>query len=284
MPLPDLSSKTCLVTGANAGLGLATARSLAAAGATTLLLCRDRARGEAALAEVREAAAHDRVEVIVADLEDLDSLREAAKRVEASHPRLDILVNNAGVFLKDKAHTPAGLERSIAINHLGPFVLTQELLPLLKRAAPSRIVGVASDAHRAGKLDWEDLQWQGSWSVFGAYARSKLMNVLFTRELARRLEGSGVTATCVHPGFVATNIGERGLGPVWRTLGKLVRVFGKDADSAAETQLWAATSPEVEGQSGRYYVKCNEVQPSALALDDDAARRLWELSETWAGL
>jgi len=261
---------TILVTGATNGLGLEMAGRLIEQKHEVFLHARTRARGEAVQHELGAPR------LFIADLEDLDAVRRCAEEVCASGG-VDVLVNNAGAFFKDLGHTPTGLERHFAVNHLGPFALTKILLPQVRE----RIVVVSSGAHQMANPDWDDLQWKKrSYSSIRAYAESKLFNILFTRELARRTQ---LSVNCLHPGFVNTGIGDRDASPLGRGLGKLMKVFGRSPEKAVACHLWAATSTEAGRLTGQYFVKSKVARTSALAKNDDLAQRLWGLSEELAG-
>jgi NAD(P)-dependent dehydrogenase (short-subunit alcohol dehydrogenase family) len=273
----NIRDKTTLITGASAGIGLATAGALAAEGARLVLLCRDRAKGEAARARIRQETGRD-VELCVADLASLDQVRRAASEFQATHDRLDVLINYAGAIHTERRLTPDGLEMTFAVNHLAYFLLTELLLVLLKKSAPSRIINVASAAHRSARLDLDDLQSEHGFSGRDVYSRSKLANVMFTYELARRLEGTGVTANCLHPGVIASQFGANARGPV-RWFFRFARPFLLDEAKGAATTIFLATSPAVEGVSGKYFARSQEARSSAESHDRTKARRLWELSE-----
>ncbi|MFY9557304.1 MAG: SDR family oxidoreductase [Blastocatellia bacterium] len=274
-----LNGKTCLVSGANAGIGKETALGIARMGATVVMLCRDRERGEAAQREIQQASGNDRVELVICDLSSQHSIREFAASFKQRHERLDVLVNNAGVVLRVRSMTEDGIESTYAINHLGYFLVTTLLLDTLKRSSPSRIVNVASTAHRYGKLDISAWATGSDYSTFGAYANSKLANVLFTYELARRLEGTGVTANCLHPGGVATNL-FRGLPRFLQTVIKLVTI---SPARGARTSIYLASSPEVEGVTGKYFARRRPEKSSEASYNLEAARLLWEVSEELTG-
>lgn len=278
-PLPRegaLIGKTALVTGASSGIGKAVARRLADAGAHVTLVCRDAERGVRAQREIQMQSGSGRVELLIADMERPASIRSMARAFQARHPALQILVNNAGVFAPDLRITPADLESTFAINHLGYFAVVDALLPALRQGAPARIINVASDAHYRGRLDWDDLQGRREpYKGWPAYCRSKLCNVLFTMELARRLEGSEVTANALHPGMVATGI-VRDLPWIARTLWPVVAL---SPAKAAGFIYRLAESPALAGVSGRYFEKLREKAPAEFARNPDNGRRLWELSE-----
>lgn len=280
---PKLEGKHCVVTGGTAGIGLVTARRLAEMGATVVLVGRDAERGAAARALIAEAAGADRAEFIRADLSDQGQVRRVAEAILGRHPRLDVLVNNAGGMFGRRRLSAEGLEMTFALNHLGYFLLTLLLLPALKAAAPARIVNVSSMAHRGVRLDFDDLQAGRRYSRMMAYRRSKLANLLFTRELARRLDPAEVTVNALHPGFVATELGTRhGFMP--GLLWKFSTLFAIGEERGGDTPVYLASAPEAAGFRGEYFHRCRPVRPSAAALDDGAARRLWEESLRLTGL
>ena len=275
-----MEAKTCLVTGATNGIGKATAGRLAELGATVLAVARDRARGEQVAAEIRRRAPRARVEVLTADLSRLGQVRTLAAQVQDRYDRLDVLVNNAGVAKFHRELTPDGLGVTFATNHLGPFLLTNLLLDQLKKSAPARVVTVSSDRHKQQRsIPWDDLEHRRECS----YKASKLLNILFTYELARRLVGIGVTANCLSPGFVRTNLGREATG-AFRVFLRLARPFQSSPEAGAQTSVYLATSPEVAKVSGRYFEKCTPAESSALSQDPAAAERLWQLSAQLSGL
>lgn len=287
MEVPDMSGKTVVVTGGNSGIGLETAAALAGAGARVLITARREDRGRAALARLNGSSPPVPVELVVFDLASLQSVRQGAAELLERCPRIDVLVNNAGLMLSERADTVDGLETTFQVNHLGPFLLTVQLLDRLKASTPSRIVNVASTAHKSARvgLDFDDLQSTKGYRGMAVYGRSKLANILFTTELARRLEGTGVTANSLHPGTVRTGWAGDGDARGWFRLGVAIgRPFFLSAPRGAMTSIYLASSPEVEGVSGRYYVRCRPRTPSKPARDEAAARRLWEVSERLTGL
>ena len=276
-----MNGKVCVITGASSGIGKATAAALARLGATVVLVGRDRARTEAAAAEIGPASGPPpRVEI--ADLASLEQVRGLAERLAALE-RIDVLINNAGLMLGERQVTVDGLEHVLALNHLAPFLLTSLLLPKLTASAPARVVTVTSDAHSAARLDLSDLNLERGWDSWRSYANSKLANILFTRELARRLDGTGVTANCAHPGVVRTGFGRQSR-PLLRLGITIARPFMLSPERGADTIVYLASSPDVAGQSGGYYVKRQRREPSAAARDDEAARKLWEISQELTGL
>jgi NAD(P)-dependent dehydrogenase (short-subunit alcohol dehydrogenase family) len=278
-----MENKVVLVTGGTGGIGFEAAKELAAGGATVVIVGRDAQRGEAAVQEISGETGNPRLSYLRADLSELEQIEQLVRDFESEYDRLDVLVNNAGAVFWSRAETAEGLEMTFALNHLGYFRLTHLLLPLLLRSAPSRIINVSSGAHQNGTIDFDDLMQEQSYSAWGAYSQSKLANILFTRELARRLEGSGVTANALHPGFVATGFG-RGRGLVGRVLMPLAHLFATSPEEGARTIVYLAASSEVEGVSGKYFVEEKERRPAPAARNDEAARHLWEVSERLSGL
>jgi NAD(P)-dependent dehydrogenase (short-subunit alcohol dehydrogenase family) len=277
-----MEGKLCVITGATSGIGLISAERLAAKGARLVLVGRDPARGEAALARIKARAPRAEVSIHYADLSRLDALRTLAAGLNALS-RIDVLINNAGAMFWRRQVTADGLERTFALNHMAYFVLTALLRDKLA-SSPARVVNVASDAHRGARLDFGDLQSAHSYSGMRAYARSKLCNILFTRELARRLSGTGVTANCLHPGFVNSRFGDNNPGLVGIGTRIAKQIFAIPPERGAETSVYLASSPDLEGKSGGYYDQCAPKTPSPEAQDDAAARRLWEESARIAGL
>ena len=279
-----MAGRTCVLTGASSGIGLAGAIALARLGATMVLVCRNLSRGEAALAQVADAAAADagRPELELADLASLSQVRDLARRL-ARRPRIDVLINNAGLVLGRRQLTEDGCEQTFAVNHLAPFLLTNLLLPVLTASAPARVITVSSVAHRFALLNFDDLQLERGYLPMRAYANSKLANVLFTRELARRLEGSAVTANCLHPGTVRTHFGDTGAG--WLRLGLAVAgAFLRTPESGAAATVFLASSPAVTDRTGGYYVSGRLRRPSRAARAEDRARRLWNISANLTGI
>ena len=284
-----------MVTGASRGIGEATAAALAGMGAHVVLVCRDRERGEAALGEIRAGSGSEAVEVMIGDLSSQRQIRQLAADFRSKHDRLHVLINNAGTFEGGRSETEDGLESTFAVNHLAPFLLTNMLLPVLVASSPSRIVTVSSTGHGYGtKINFDDLQGERRYRAGPAYSQSKLANVLFTYELARRLEGTGVTANCLHPGAVYTGLLRyKGVvGAVVRTLIGASRPFLLNTEQGAATSVYVASSPEVDGVTEHYFRKqefavwpmgfnapVRAVRSSKQSYDESVARRLWEVSE-----
>jgi NAD(P)-dependent dehydrogenase (short-subunit alcohol dehydrogenase family) len=276
----DLSGKICLVTGANSGIGRSTAHALAKMNASVAMVCRDAKRAEPVRQQIEDATGNQNIKLLICDFSSQADIRRFTGEFINSHNRLDVLVNNAGVAVRKRSVTQDGIEITFAVNHLGYFLLTNLLLDLLKRSAPSRIVNVSSAAHAYGKIDFDDLQGERNFGGVAAYANSKLANILFTYELARRLEGTGVTANCLHPGPVATSLFRN----LPKPLEALIKLFTISPDKGAETSVYLASSPEVEGVSGKYFAKKREKRTSSASYNEDDALRLWQVSEAMTGL
>jgi retinol dehydrogenase-14 len=272
-----MGEKVCLITGATSGIGKATAMGLADMGANVVMVGRDRGRGEAVMAEIKEKSANASVDFMLADLSSQQEIHRLADDFKEAYPRLDVLINNAGVIRSERITTEDGIEMTFAVNHLAYFLLTKLLLDVLKASAPSRIVNVASGEQRNGTIDFDDLQGENGYKGPKAYSQSKLATVLFTYELARRLEGTGVSANCLHPGVVGTNLGS-GVSGAFGFMVRAMTPLMKSPEKGAETSIYLASSPEVVGLSGRYFVKKAEARSSDASYDERIARRLWEAS------
>ena len=275
----SMQGKACMVTGANSGIGKATALGLAQMGANVVMVARDRARGEVAQNEVKAKSGNNSVDLLVADLSSQQSIRQLVENFKQHYEQLHVLINNAGVFMLTRRETVDGLEITFAVNYLAPFLLTNLLLDVLKASAPARIVNVSSEAHENGYIKMDDLQAKKNYRPFRAYGQSKLALVMFTYELARRLQGTGVTANCLHPGFVATNIGQSGVVPVARPVAKFVLSFlGISPEEGAKTSIYLATSTDVEDVTGKYFVKSVISRSAPISYDESLQRQLWEES------
>jgi len=276
-PGTPLNGRVALVTGANSGIGYEVARQLAVRGATVVMACRDQGRGEAALARIVDEAGQADVALLRVDMSSQADLRRAAAEFRARYDRLHILVNNAGAIQRRRELTADGLERTFATNHLGYFLLTNELLDLIRASAPARVINVASSSHARGPLNFLDLDSSNDWAGMRAYGRSKLANVMFSYELARRLDGSGVTVNAVHPGLVATSFGR---GVRWMRWGiAAARWFMVSPRDSGADVVHLATAPELDGVSGQYFVRRQPRVSSAYSRDVEAQRRLWTASE-----
>lgn len=278
-----MESKIILITGANSGIGKATATALAEMGAHVVMVSRDLVTGEKARQEVIRVSKNNQIDLMQCDLASMASIRKFASDFIAKYPRLDVLINNAGIFTDKRMETADGFEYQIGVNHLGHFLLTHLLLDLLKKSSPARIINVSSGAHFGGKIDFNDLQMKNNYSGWKSYSQSKLANVLFTYELAHRLSGTGVTVNCLHPGFVNTRFGfnRDSEKPNWMiSLGKPFTLSPADG---AETSVYLAASPEVESVTGKYFAKRKEKASSRASYDLVIAEKLWNLSESLTG-
>jgi retinol dehydrogenase 12 len=279
-----MQGKTVVITGGTSGIGQVAAEKLAQMGARIVLTARSQSRGEAALARLREIAPGLKHTIHYGDLSLLAEVRRVAKEIAAAETRIDVLINNAGAMFGHRQVTEDGLELTFATNHLSYFVMTHLLSERLITSAPSRIVNTSSHAHYRGTIDFDDLQYErGDYKSFPAYCRSKLCNVLFTRVLARRLAGTGVTANSLHPGFVRTRFGDSSGGGMARVIG-FMKIFAISPQKGAETLLYLASSDKVAKDSGLYFYKCKAVEPSKIAQDDTAAERLWRETAQIAGI
>ncbi len=279
----NMSGKTCVVTGATSGIGEVTTLELARMGASVIFLGRNPDRCKATQARITMNTGNTSVEYLVADFSSMAQVREAARHLLEKHTRLDVLINNAGAVFLHHQKSVDGYEMTFALNHLSYFLFTLLLLDALKASSPARIVNVSSDSQRGRRLDFNDLQNKKSYNVMKAYGRSKLANMLFTYELARRLEGSGVTANALHPGAVATRIWQRG-GPLNPLISLIMRRVSLTPEQGAETTIYLASSPEVEGVTGKYFVKCKAVRSDPASYDEATAKQLWETSLHLVGL
>jgi NAD(P)-dependent dehydrogenase (short-subunit alcohol dehydrogenase family) len=273
-----MAGKSVLVTGGTGGIGKATAIGLAALGARVGITGRDQARTEAAAAAIRATPGSPAVDAFAADLSVQAGVRRLAAQVLETYPRLDVLVNNAGGFWAHRHVTADGLERTFALNHLAPFLLTSLLLDRLTASAPARIITVSSGVHARGRIDFDDLQGERNYSGQRAYSQSKLANVMFTYELGRRLDGTGVTATVLHPGVVRTSFGAEDQAASLAVMIGVARLFMKTPAQGAGTSIYLASSPEVEGITGRYFVNRKPKASSKASYDTAAAARLWQVS------
>jgi len=272
-----MEGKVVMVTGAASGIGAATARGIAQQGAVVILVDRDLEKGAATTNRIRQETNNPVVEFIAADLSIQQEIRRLAQQFQSRYQRLDVLVNNAGAIFAERQESADGIEMTFALNYLGYFLLTNLLLDTLKTSAPARIINVSSRSHARAHIKFDDLESRSDYQGLQVYAHSKLAIVLFTYELARRLAGTGVTANVLHPGVVATNFGGNHKG----TLGFLMRLFRFafiNPDQGAQTSIFLATAPEVEGVTGKYFVKCKAIPSSPASYDMATAERLWQMS------
>lgn len=277
-----MKDKIVAITGANSGIGKAAAEALAREGAHVIMLCRNAEKAEAARAEIVRNAGSEKVDIVTCDLANLASIRAAAKEVQETYPQLDVLLNNAGLMLTQRSETADGFETQLGTNHLGPFLLTNLLLPMLKDSGPARIVNVSSAAHWGGKIKFDDLNMsKGRYIGFFQYCHTKLMNILFTRELARRIEDTELTTNCLHPGGVNTNFAA---GQAPKFLDGIVRSAMITPEKGARTSVYLCSDPEAANVSGEYFVKCKKAMSSRRSKNMADALRLWTVSEKLVGL
>ena len=276
MAKSHLRGKICLVTGSTAGIGKVTARELASSGATVVLVSRNRAKGEATQAEIKRATGNENVDLLVADLSSLQDVRRLAEAFQQKYRRLHLLVNNAGGTYSVRTVTSEGLEATFVFNYLAPFLLTELLVDTLKASAPARIINVSSMAHSRA-IAFDNLQGEKRYTAMGSYAQAKLALIIFTYELARRLEGTGVTVNTLHPGLIASN--PQGLTGLMAWLVKLLRPFMITVEQGAQNTLYLATSPQVEGMTGKYFAEKQQKKSARSAYDQAIAQQLWKVSE-----
>jgi NAD(P)-dependent dehydrogenase (short-subunit alcohol dehydrogenase family) len=279
----QLAGKTCLITGATSGIGRVTAVELAKMGAELFLTYRDKARADETVAEIRSRTGNENVHLLEVDLGSQQQIRRAAAEFLATGKLLHVLVNNAGLGNTSRMVTEDGIEMVFAVNHLAYFLLTMLLPERIKQSAPARIVNVASEAHRFGTINFDDLGGERRYRTLGAYGQSKLANILFTYELARRLARTGVTVNCLHPGGIASGLWTNN-GPVARFVMKAGRLFLKTPEQGAQTTIYLATSPSVEGIGGKYFSNCKEKTSNKESYDLGVARRLWDVSTQMTGI
>lgn len=278
-----MKGKVCLVTGANNGIGFEVAKGLARQGAQVALLCRNPERAQVARDKILADVPGAQVELQIIDLSSMKSVRDASAEILSNYPRIHVLVNNAAVVNLERQESVDGYELVFATNHLGPFLLTNLLLDRIKESAPARIIFVGSDGHKLARIDFDDLHSLKSYGVMKTYGKAKSGNNLMMLELVDRLEGSGVTVNCLHPGAVDTKLGDNH-GFIARVFGRLVKSFLMSSAKGAKTPLYLATSPKVEGVTGKYFYRCKEHPQAPYVLDKGEAKRLWEISEKLTGL
>jgi NAD(P)-dependent dehydrogenase (short-subunit alcohol dehydrogenase family) len=274
----DMIGKVCIVTGSSSGIGKETAAELAKMGAVVVMIARNRERGEAAMQEIIRRYPAAVLDLLIANLAVTSEIKRVATEFRAKYSRLDVLINNAGGVSGKRTLTPDGLEETFAINYLAPFLLTHELMDKLLSSVPSRVIVVSSTAHNMGKVDMNDLQSEKRFSPLGTYANAKLMSVMFTYELARRLSRTGVTVNVLHPGFVASNFGSG--SRAIRFLYRIARPFEISSRKGAQTSIYLASSPEVEGVSGEYFYRCRPKKSSKASYDLEKQRGLWSATES----
>ncbi len=274
-----LEGNVCIITGSTSGIGKETALALAREGAILVLPVRNIEKGESLRQEIHALTGNRHVDLMVCDLASLDSVRLFAKNVLEKYKRLDLLINNAGLWETKRSTSVDGIELTFAVNHLAPFLLTHMLTDRLIASAPSRVINLSSEAHRYGKIRFDDLEGKKRWSSFGSYAQSKLANVLFTKELARKLKGTGVTVNALHPGVVSTHLFDRLPG----FLIAISRLFMIDPKRGAQTSIYLATSPDAANVTGTYFSKKRAKRTASQANDDDAIQKLWDVSMAYIG-
>jgi len=282
--MSGIKGKVCIITGSNSGIGKETALALAGMGATVVMVVRNKERGEAARMDIVRGTDNGAIDLMICDLSSVESIKMFAGAFKDKYDKLHVLINNAGAVYDVRQVTVDGFERTLAVNYLAPFLLTHELLPLLKASAPSRVINITSGLHTSGKVDLDDLQSGKGYEAMKVYANAKLMVLMFTYELARRLEGTGVTANVVHPGFAATNLG-RNAGSLRSSLMfMMVRPMQSSAKKAAETSVYLASSPAVEGVSGKYFRRKQEATSSPISYDEHIQKNLWDATAALLGL
>ena len=279
-----MKDKVVVITGATSGIGQVAAQRLAAMGARMVLVARDQSRGEATMAKLRAAGPGVNHTIHYADLSSIADTKRVAATIAAAEPRIDVLINNAGALFGKRKETADGLEMTFATNHMGYWIMTHGLRERLVASKPARVVSTASDAHKGMTLNFDDLQAAKGYSSFKAYGRSKLCNILFTRALARRTAKAGVTANCLHPGFVATRFGDNSGGFIGSVVGIAKQLFAISEEKGAETIVYLASSPEVAEVNGGYFYKCRPATPTAAAQNDADGERLWDITKKLAGI
>jgi len=274
----NMHGKICLVTGATNGIGKATAQALAQMGATVVIVGRNAPRTAQVVEELRAASDSEYVDSLLADLSSKEEIWRLADEFKSKYQQLHVLLNNAGGTFATRLLSVDGIEMTFALNHLAYFLLSNLLLDTLKASAPARIINVSSDAHSRGKIDFDNLQGELSYSSFGPYGNSKLANILFTTELAHRLEGTGVTVNALHPGLTSTGFGRNNPGLLMKIMGAVIPLIARSPEKGARTSIYLASSPEVQSVTGKYFVDCKVTQPAPQAADSTVAKRLWDVS------
>ena len=280
----DMKGKVCIVTGANSGIGKETAIGLVGKGATVIMVVRNKDRGEKAKHEIMSQIADASIDLIICDMSSMKSIRKFAGEFKQKYTQLDVLVNNAGAVFSKREVTAEGFERTLAVNYLGPFLLANELLPMLKSAAPSRIINLGSGLHKSGKIDINNLQSTKNYKGMRVYSNSKLLVIMFTYELARRLDGTGVTVNGIEPGFAATNLGNNSGSLRSAVMFKLIRPMQINAKKAAETSIYLASSDVVKNTTGKCFAKKQETTTSPVSYDMELQKELWDKTNELLGL
>ncbi len=279
-----MQGRICLITGGTNGIGKSTAQELARMGATVVIVGRNAQKTSRVIEEIRTASDNDNVDSLLADLSSQQEVRRIAEEFKSKYSQLHVLVNNAGGTFASRMLSVDGIEMTFALNYLAHFLLTNLLLDTIKASTPARIINVSSDAHSGGKIDFDNLQGERSFSSFGPYENSKLANILFTNELARRLEGTGVTVNALHPGLTSTGFGKNNPGFLMKIMGAVIPLIARSPEKGAKTSIYLASSPEVQDISGKYFVDSKVTQPAPQAADMSVARRLWDVSAEMAHL
>jgi NAD(P)-dependent dehydrogenase (short-subunit alcohol dehydrogenase family) len=274
----NMNGKICLVTGGTNGIGKATAQALAQMGATVVIVGRDAQKAAQVGKEIRGASGNQNVDWLLADLSSQQDIRRLATEFKSKYSQLHVLINNAGGTFMTRQLSIDGIEMTFALNHLAYFLLTNLLLDMIKASAPARIISVSSDAHSSGKIEFDNLQGERSYSGIGPYGNSKLANILFTNELARRLEGTGVTVNALHPGLVSTGFGKNNPGLIMKIMGVIIPLIARSPEKGAETSIYLVSSPAVQNITGKYFVDCKVTQPALQATESAVARKLWDVS------
>jgi NAD(P)-dependent dehydrogenase (short-subunit alcohol dehydrogenase family) len=274
----NMIGRICLVTGGTNGIGKATAKALAQMGATVVIVGRDAQKATQVSKEIQTASGNENVDWLLADLSSQQDIRHLAAEFKSKYSQLHVLINNAGGTFMTRQLSVDGIEMTFALNHLAYFLLTNLLLDTIKASALARIINVSSDAHSGGKIEFDNLQGERSYSGIGPYGNSKLANILFTTELARRLEGTGVTVNALHPGLVSTGFGKNNPGLIMKIMGVVIPLIARSPEKGAKTSIYLVSSPAVQNITGQYFVDCKVTQPASQAADSAVARRLWDVS------
>ncbi|PCJ82793.1 MAG: short-chain dehydrogenase [Flavobacteriales bacterium] len=280
-----MQNKTCIITGANTGIGKATAKGLAEMGAKVVMVCRSEERGKAAQEEIKQQTGNENVDLLIGDLASFSSTRKLAAEINSGYEKIDVLINNAAVFYTDLTYSEDDIEMQFHVNHLGYFLLTNLLLDKIKASASARIINVSSRGHLQGNIHFDDLNLKNGYDGLKAYSQAKLANVLFTYELAKRLEETDVTANCLHPGGIATNLAlNNSKGSIYNFIWRIVYPFLSSHENGAKTSVHLASSDKVKGITGKYFSKCRPVRSSRRSHNKELAEKLWQLSEKMVGL